>query len=514
MLTPINSVLGFRHSLCALCAIMLLATPAIAQMSRGQILSESSNALPHSIAQLMAFLALPNNGLVASDRESNVAWSLETFQRLGYQTSVLMSDGVEHVLAQGSHDDSLKTVLFYLQMDGQPVDPSQWSQTNPYIPVIKQRRSDGWEAVDVGAGKEFDPDWRVFARSASDSKGPASAFITALQILRSKNLKPAFNVKVIMDFQEELGSPTLPSLVRAHPDAFAADIMLILDGTRHLSNLPTLTFGARGMATLSLTVFGARDNLHSGQYGNFAPNPVFGLARLLAGMKDEQGRVLIPGYYDGVSIDEANKLALAAMPENLGSILDTLGIAAPEKVGDNYAESLQYPSLNIRGLRAAWVGQEVRTLIPAEAIAEIDMRLVAETPAERMIPLVTAYIESQGYTVIDREPTEQERRAHAKLIRVNSRIGSSPFRTDLNSDLGIWLGRAMEHIYGDGYVKMRTTGGSQPIAPFITTLNVPAVSIRIPNPDNSIHAPNENLRIGNYRQGIEMCLSILTHPLT
>jgi acetylornithine deacetylase/succinyl-diaminopimelate desuccinylase-like protein len=266
------------------------------------------------------------------------------------------------------------------------------------------------------------------------------------------------------------------------------------------------------MATISLKVFGARNNLHSGQYGNFSPNPVFGMSRLLAGMKDEQGRVLIPGYYDGVVLSDADKKGLATMPEDMNEILKTLGIAEAEQVGNNYGEALQYPSLNVRGLRAAWVGEEVRTLVPAEAIAEIDMRLVLETPAERMIGLVRKYIEDQGYYITEGEPTEEERMTYPKLISFKYRIGSRPFRTDLNSGIGMWLGNAMEHVFDDQYVKMRTTGGSQPIAPFITTLDIPAVSIRIPNPDNSIHAPNENIRIGNYLEGIQMCLSILTQP--
>lgn len=493
-------------------ACLLISSVTVAQMSRDKIISSSEKALPGSIQQLNAFLSLPNNGWVPSDRQKNVEWCLNEFKKLGYETEVLLSDGIPHVLAQRTYGKSLRTVLFYMQIDGQPVDSSEWYQPSPYIPVVKEAQDGEWQIISPDLKDAINPDWRIYARSASDSKGPSMALITALQILQEQKKKPAYNIKVIMDFQEEMGSPTLSKLVEAKRDAFAADMMLIMDGTRHLSNLPTLTFGARGIATISLKVFGARNNLHSGQYGNFSPNPVFGLSRLLAGMKDEQGRVLIPGYYDGVVLSEADKKAIAAMPEDMGEIMKTLGIAKAEQVGPNYGEALQYPSLNVRGLRAAWVGDEVRTLVPSEAIAEIDMRLVTETPAERQISLVRKYIEDQDYHIIEADPTEEERMTYPKLISFNYRIGSRPFRTDLNSDIGMWLGSAMEHIYDDQYVKMRTTGGSQPIAPFITTLDIPAVSIRIPNPDNSIHAPNENIRIGNYLEGIQMCLSILTQP--
>ncbi len=300
--------------------------------------------------------------------------------------------------------------------------------------------------------------------------------------------------------------------MEARRELFAADAMLILDGTRHLSNLPTLTFGARGLATLTLTVFGAERNLHSGQYGNFAPNPVFALSHLLASMKDESGRVTVDGFYNGVTLSDREREALNAVPEDVDEIRASLGIARSDAVGTTYQEALQYPSLNVRGLRAAWVGQEVRTLIPNSAIAEIDMRLVPETPGERQVALVKEHIRAQGFHIVEGEPTAEERQRYPKLIRVDHRIGSKPFRTDMNSPLGTWLESAMRRAYGERFVKMRTTGGSQPIAPFISTLGVPAVSVRIPNPDNNIHAPDENLRLGNFVEGIETCLAILTEP--
>lgn len=156
--------------------------------------------------------------------------------------------------------------------------------------------------------------------------------------------------------------------------------------------------------------------------------------------------------------------------------------------------------------------KEVRTLLPNEAIAEIDMRLVPATPGARQIQLLKDFITANSFHIIDSLPTLEERQTYPKLIQFTYKLGSKPFQTDMNPDLGKWLVKAMRYIYEDQYVKMQTTGGSQPIAPFINTLGIPAVSVRIPNPDNSIHAPNENLRLGNYLQGIETCLSILIQP--
>jgi acetylornithine deacetylase/succinyl-diaminopimelate desuccinylase-like protein len=199
--------------------------------------------------------------------------------------------------------------------------------------------------------------------------------------------------------------------------------------------------------------------------------------------------------------------------KNLGASLQELGIAGFEKVGSNYLESLQYPSLNIRGLKAGWVGDEVRTIIPSEAVAEIDMRLVMETPAERQLQLLRDYIIDQGFYVVDEAPTLEERLKHPKLIRMEYRIGSLPFKTDINGPLGQWLQTIMGDTFGSGnFLVMQTTGGSQPIAPFINTLGIPALAIRIANPDSNIHAPNENIRLGNFYEGIKIALAVLSRP--
>ncbi len=464
------------------------------------------------VSSLAEFLTIPNYGGLKDNIDLNLTWCEREFQTVGFETQPLIAQGTKHLLAQRIFKKKAPTILFYLQIDGQPVDSTKWFQESPYIPVLKECVSGDCQKIPWDKlTKEFNPNWRIFARSASDSKGPAVAFLQALRILHKENINPNFNIKVIMDFQEELGSPSLPALVEANQEKFAADAMLIMDGTRPPSNLPTLMFGARGIATMKLTVYGASKNLHSGQYGNYAPNPVFHLSRLLGSMKDEHGRVLIPGYYDGIYLNDDKKKLINSVPENRAELLATLGISEPETVGETYQEALQYPSLNVRGLRAAWVEKEARTIIPSTVLAEIDMRLVPETPAERQIKLVTEYIRSKGFYVLDREPLKDERRKYAKLIKVESRIGSQPFRTDLDSPLGDWLGFSMEHVFGKGkYIRMQSTGGSQPIAPFISKLGIPAISIRIPNPDNNIHAPNENLRLGNFHEGLKMCLGILT----
>ncbi|MCB0495410.1 MAG: M20/M25/M40 family metallo-hydrolase [Cyclobacteriaceae bacterium] len=466
-----------------------------------------------SLITLKDFLEIPNNGKDSVQVNNNVAWCTNQFESLGFQTTILYAQGVKHLFAERkAQKKTNQTVLFYLQIDGQPVDTSRWNQRNPFDPVLK--KCDACEEIDWSGIKDWKDDWRIYARSASDSKGPATSFIEALKILKEQKIEPPYNIKVLMDFQEEQGSPTLPQLVQDNKLLLTSDAMLIMDGTRPPNNLPTLMFGARGISTLKITVFGAYKDLHSGQYGNFAPNPAFDLARLLASMKDENGKVLIPGFYEGVNLTDGLKKEINEVPENKEEMLSKLGLYQAEKIGDTYQEALQYPTLNIRGMQAGWINDQVRTIIPATATAELDMRLVPETPAERQIELVRKFIESKGFHIIDSLPTAKERATYPHLLQLSYRLGSKPFRTDLNSEFGQQLSDAMNRTLGKGnYIRMQSTGGSQPIAPFVITLGIPAISIRIANPDNNIHAPNENLSLGNFEEGIRMCIGILTQKL-
>ena len=498
----------------ALSLYIAVCITSYAQINKLQSQEMARKQLPAAITELRQFLMLANNGLYADQVKQNMDWCLQAMAKRKFTTKILYSHEVPHLYAERVYNAKYPWVLFYIQVDGQPVDSTEWNQRSPYEATLKQNVNGIWETIAWENQQPYNDNWRIFARSVSDSKGPAISFLSALDILASRKISPRFNIKLIMDFQEEMGSPTLPDLVAANKELFKANTVLIMDGTRHISNLPTLNFGARGIVTVQLKVFGASSELHSGQYGNYAPNPVFKLATLLAGMKDDNGVVTIPGFYDGIRLSDEEKKLINDMPGDEAKLKNTLGIAVPDHVGATYEESLQYPSLNVLGLKAGSVGNEARTIIPAEALAELDLRLVVETDGERQVALIKNYIAGQGYHFVNGSPTDEERKQYAHLISFEYKLGSKPFRTDLNSEIGVWLANAMDRVLGPGnYVKQRTTGGSQPIEPFITTLKIPAVSIRIPNPDNNIHAANENLRVGNLVEGIQMCLGVLTQNM-
>ena len=475
----------------------------------------SESYAKQSFDELKTFFGLPNDAYFPADIELNMQWCEQAFQKRGFTTERLETSEIPLLLATRSHRKATKTVLIYLQIDGQPVDTSKWFQPDPYEATLKNGGADGKGEILSWAKLqgEINPGWRIFARSASDAKGPVMMFLKAMDIINDHHFNPDYNIKVIMDFEEEISSPRLPKAVIDYQRKLSADRLVIFDGPRHISNEPTLTYGARGIVTLSLEVFGPRAPQHSGHYGNYVPNPALRLSQLLSSMMHENGRVAIPGWYEGITISEEVRKTLQAVPDDEDEMRKKLGISAIDQVANNYQEAMQYPSLSILGLQSGWVGDQTRTIIPASATAEMNIRLVKETDAERMVSLVKSHILSQGYHLISGEPTEEERQEYSKIARFDYQIAYAAFRTELDSDTGIWLRSAMRKAFAKAPIEIRTGGGSIPISPFVNTLNIPAVIVPTVNKDNNQHSPNENIRLGNYLEGIKTITVILCEPI-
>ncbi len=468
-----------------------------------------------AIALYREFLGLPNDANYPDDIARLVDWMDGAFAARGFATERIATAGSPLLLAERHVADDAKTVLVYLQSDGQPVDPSAWDQEDPYTPVLKERTADGryeripWGAFETG----YDPEWRVFARSAADSKGPMTQFLVAIELLDEAGFEPDYNLKVIVDTEEEMGSPHLPPAVVANRERLAADLLLIFDGPPHPSNRPTVGFGARGIVTVTLVAHGPKVPQHSGHYGNFVPNPAFHLARILASMKSADGRVTIPGFYDGVEIDEATRAILEAVSDDEEKILADMGLIESDKVAASLQEAIQYPSLNIRGLSSGWVGRDARTIIPATATAEIDIRLVRESDHEYLLHLVRTHVEELGYHVIDHPPSDAERLRHSGIVTFTHEFSYSAYRSDFDAAAGRMARAGMRHLYGEEPILIRTSGGSVPISPFVETLGVPAAKVPTVNIDNNQHSPNENLRLGSFVEGIAILMSVLSQSV-
>ena len=335
-------------------------------------------------------------------------------------------------------------------------------------------------------------------------------FLIAIQLLDEAGFVADYNLKVIIDTEEEMGSPNLPDAVLENRELLAADLLLIFDGPPHPSNEPTVGFGARGIVTVTLTTYGPKFPQHSGHYGNFAPNPAFHLSRILSSMKSVDGRVTLPGFYDGIVIDDDMRKILEAVPDDEEKILNDMGLITSDAVAPTLQEAIQYPSLNIRGMSSGWVGKEARTIVPATATAEIDIRLVKESDHLYLLDLVRTQITELGYHIIDHEPTDDERLEHARLVTFDYDFLYDAYRSDMNASAGRMARGGMRHLYGHEPILIRTSGGSVPISPFVETLGVPAAKVPTVNIDNNQHSPNENIRLGSFIEGIAIVMSVLS----
>lgn len=463
---------------------------------------------------LIEYLSIPCDANFKEDIAKNVTWVENQFVKRGFSSQRLETSTLPVLLLNKKSDNpKAKTILYYYHSDGQPVIPSEWFQEDPFKPVLKQKNASTnvWEIIRIESLKgEINPDWRIFGRASSDDKGPGVMLLAAIDALASKNIKTPYNLKILVDFEEEKGSVNLPSIIDKHKDLLTSDLLLIFDGPGHASNLPTITFGARGIATLTLTTYGAYTPQHSGHYGNYLPNPALRMAQLLASMKSDDGKVLVPGFYDGVKLDAKTKQKLKEIPDNLAEMNAKLGIKTADKVGDTYQEALTYPSLNIRGLKSGEVGALAATIIPDKAVAEIDIRIVAATDPKKLIQNVKDFIVSKGYFIVENDPIPAERAKYDKIIKVGTRPGYGAFNTELNGSVGIWLENALAKTTKKTIIKLPTMGGSVPISPFVTKLGVTAVIVPTVNADNNQHSANENLRLGNYFEGIKTMMGLLS----
>ena len=466
----------------------------------------------HTIDELVEFVAIPNDALQHADINRNLSWLTEKFNERGFNSSILPTSGESLFFASLPIEDKKPTILFYMHFDGQSVDPSKWDQPNPYEVVLKTEDEDGlWKTIPFESlNEDINYEWRLFGRSTSDDKGPIVMFLSAIDLLQKNEVELPFNIKVILDSEEERSSAPLPQAVKDYRELLKADFLVISDGPVHPSGKPTIAYGCRGITTLTLTTYGPILPQHSGHYGNYAPNPGFELSQILASMKDPQGRVIIDGYYDGIEINGPILKVLQEVPESAAVINEKLQIKKPEEVGSFYQESLQYPSLNIRGLSSGWVGEKARTIVPASATAEIDIRLVPETDGDRLKGLVKNHIKKQGYTVMDRIPEKEDRLKYDRIVTITEGSVTKAFRTALDDPYSIFLVNTLEKKFSDKVVQIRIMGGTVPIAPFINELKIPAFLVPMVNPDNNQHSPNENLKIGQIAYGIEVFYEILS----
>jgi acetylornithine deacetylase/succinyl-diaminopimelate desuccinylase-like protein len=523
----------FVASLCGLIFVGLAGTPPVRAADDAIADATILAAAQKSFPEFFELLALPNDAVNAADIVKNADWLVDAFRKRGFAARQLANKGKPLVFAEFSAKrPDAKTILFYMHFDGQPVIAAQWAQASPWQAALKRRAAEGkWQEFDRNAlkGEIVDPEWRLFARSASDDKGPIMMFLTAFDILKAMGAAPAFNVKVLLDSEEEKGSLNIGIAASENCDLLRADAIVIHDGPMHESGRPTIVYGNRGNTLVVLTVYGPTSNLHSGHYGNYVPNPAQRLAALLATMKDDSGRVTVAGYYDGVKISDADRKIMAEVPDDPAAIARRVGIAKPEAVGRNYQEALQYPSLNIRGMAAAAIGEKAANIVPSHAIAELDLRTTPGADPAYLVEALEQHIAAQGYHLVRGEPSAQERATYDKLASLKEGRGSKAAYTPMDSVLGAWAQATLARTFaapprspspasrGGGEdsgktVRIRMMGGSVPTDKLVDALDLPFVIIPLVNGDNNQHSFDENIRIGHYLAGIRAFTGLLRSP--
>lgn len=503
----------------AIClALSAAAVPVLAKPSPAPDPGNVDAAALAGLAELVDFIRLPNvTSRSSAEIRKNADWLEAALRRRGWVARQLADGETPMVMASyPAAQPTAPTVLFYAHMDGQPVDPKEWNQPDPFVPVLRSCSAPTVcddVPLDRLTSGAIDPDWRIFARSAADDKGPILMLMAAVARLEASGKKPAINIKLIVDSHEEGGPPTLGDVVRANKEALAADAIVVLDGPMHPSNSPTVVFGHRGGGVLQIVIHGPRQAMHSGHYGNYLPNPAQNLARLLAGMKDDSGRVLIPGYYEGATPAFVRATREIPVGDDEAALLRTAGVAAHESFVSNYRASISMPSLNLIGLAAGSGAALDRSIVPASATASFDLRTVPGISFERELDLVRKWVVGQGYHLVDKDPTDAERQRYPRIASITGRPLSEAMFTDPQSPTGRWIVQAVRGSRVQPIVAIPIMGGSVPTEALIRELHAPLVLLPLVNADNNQHAANENLRVGNFMAGIRHLAALLgTRP--
>jgi acetylornithine deacetylase/succinyl-diaminopimelate desuccinylase-like protein len=466
------------------------------------------------VRELSDFLAIRNLASDSVNIRRNAQHILGMMAKRGIEGRLLESPagGPPVVFGELRTPGATRTVVLYAHYDGQPVDTTQWL-TQPWSPVLRDKlHNDGGRIIELPSTPgTVQGEWRLYGRSAGDDKSPIIAMLRALDALRASNIAPSVNLKFFFEGEEEAGSGHLRPLLERHADLLRADAWLFGDGPVHQSRRQQVVFGVRGVSGLDITVYGPSRGLHSGHYGNWAYNPITLLANFISTLRDDDGRILIPRFYDDVvPVSAAERRALAGVPAVDSALRVELSLGGTEAKGASLAERIMEPGLNLRGFRGGGVGAGGSNTISTEARASIDFRLVPKQTPERIRALFESHARTRGYFVVnDREPTPAERMGHAKIMRLDWDAGYPATRAAMDAPVSRAVLQSVEAALGAPVIAMPTLGGSLPMYMFEQVLKTPLIVLPIVNHDNSQHAANENLRLQNLWDGMVVYAGII-----
>jgi acetylornithine deacetylase/succinyl-diaminopimelate desuccinylase-like protein len=507
----IASAWRIQRSIVAALGILALASALSAASPHGAVRAWRQMHEKAILADFTTFLSLPNVATKISDIEKNAAYIESELNKRGFVTKTLSagSGTPPSVFAELGIPGAKRTVLFYAHYDGQPISQKGWI-IEPFNPSVRTALPEAKPADWKSAQGPLDPNWRIFARGSGDDKASIQALISAFDALKANGIKPSVNIKLLYEGEEEQGSPHFGKIVNQNRDLLKADALIMGDGPMHQSGRQMVGFGNRGIVGFTLTVYGPINPLHDGHYGSFAPSPSVMLARLIASLRDDNGKILIPGIYDDVvAPTAADEAAIAGMPPIEQQLKRSLGIGrniGPARLAEGYLK----PTLNVRSIHVGDEGRDAANAIATEGFASVDIRLVqGETPA-RVHKLVESYLTSLGWTIVRSAPDLETRIAHPKILKLDWDKGESiAAKTALDLPAARAVVASIGRTVGYHPIELPTSGGSSGIAEAVDQLHTPMIGVSIANYDDNQHARNENLRLGNLWDGIEVYAGLL-----
>jgi acetylornithine deacetylase/succinyl-diaminopimelate desuccinylase-like protein len=492
--------------------LWLTSAAAAAPSVRDEVRAYRSAHERQILEQFMAFLALPNIATSIGDVDRNAAYLEDALRARGFSPQLLRAAAgtPASVFAALNTPGARRTVLFYAHYDGQPVSQKGWI-TEPFVPAIRTALPDSQPVDWQQPSARLDDNWRLFARSAGDDKASIQALLSAVDALRARRHKFSVNVKLLYEGEEEQGSPHFAQLVAANAALLKCDLLIMGDGPMHQSGRQMINFGNRGFAGLTLTVYGPAQPLHDGHYGSFVANPAVMMAGLIMSLRDEEGHILIPGFYDDVApVSAADRAALAAMPPVEADLKRAFGLGrniGPARLADGYLA----PTLNVRALHSGDEGPNAANAIATEAEASLDFRLApGETPAH-VRELTESYLQRQGWFIVRETPDTALRLAHPKIVKARWDAGGAlATKTALDLPASKAVAATIARTVGYPVIELPLVGASSGMADIVEVLRVPMVGVSIANYDDNQHTRNENLRLGNLWDGIEVYAGLLT----
>ena len=433
---------------------------------------------PRFLAELKDLLRIPSVSTLPqhkSDIERAADFLAAQMRAIGLEhVEVIKTAGHPLVYADWLHATGKPTALCYGHYDVQPPDPlNEWT-TPPFEPTERNQN--------------------LYARGAVDDKGQMFMHLKALEsLMKSGGSKLPINVRLLLEGEEEVGGEAIAKYVKENPQKLKADFALVSDTEMYAPDLPTLCVGLRGLVYTEVEARGAKVDLHSGMYGGAAPNPFVALAQIIAKLKDENGRVLIPGFYDRVSTPSADELrSWKSLPFDEKDYLEH-EVGSSELTGEagySVAErTWSRPTMDVHGMPGGFTGAGAKTVIPAKASAKISMRLVPNQNPEEIFKLYSDYVKSITPRGIQ--------------ISIRQLSGADPMLIRTDNHYVQAAKDAMKEVFGKDTVFIRSGGSIPVVADFEKHLHIPSVMMGFGLPDDNLHAPNEKFHIPNFYRGIE-----------